>query len=528
MAAPGSSTTRARLNLDDSLRLVHDILDEDQSFLEYLHDENLSERDRLHHQLQTPKAPPPPSIRPEHCINDTCHELQHDLEQIESELYFYDSMKQKPSSANATGRTRRGSTALLTTGTARPTQSTRQPGPAPRARAANAPNSTIATSFDSLLAKLQRDYEHDQTAHVAAQSRIQARVVAAHKGAMVFGDLQTQPNGSLSQAVCSPTITLVHIEHIFTPGTIHRLSKIPAARLVKTTIGLYVLNKVPTDVCDLDQVVGICSHWKNSTEATRMCDTPTSWSKLPPPNQPPNPPQEPSRLRSTSMQALRVACSTAIDQKAEAAVLDGRHKQAQAVESVLERSQIRKRLAVAKLQEVCDRDTHDVVEATKAELGQEHHVRPIRAELAAVQDEWMAKRRHELNEVLVDSERRLDREKKNVAEKFQLETDVKRAALQRELEVDRASALREIEQTFQGDLEALEDRLRHVVAEELQAKRQQVATALLVREEELLQQGRTQALAIHQANEHADVAKLQDALQMGSKLRLQQVICSPL
>ncbi|RHY48775.1 hypothetical protein DYB30_011349 [Aphanomyces astaci] len=228
------------------------------------------------------------------------------------------------------------------------------------------------------------------------------------------------------------------------------------------------------------------------------------------------------------MQALRVACSTAIDQKAEAAVLDGRHKQAQAVESVLERSQIRKRLAVAKLQEVCDRDTHDVVEATKAELGQEHQVRPIRAELAAVQDEWMAKRRHELNEVLVDSERRLDREKKNVAEKFQLETDVKRAALQRELEVDRASALREIEQTFQGDLEALEDRLRHVVAEELQAKRQQVATALLVREEELLQQGRTQALAIHQANEHADVAKLQDALQMGSKLRLQQVICSPL
>ncbi|RLN99253.1 hypothetical protein DYB28_002151 [Aphanomyces astaci] len=185
MAAPGSSTTRARLNLDDSLRLVHDILDEDQSFLEYLHDENLSERDRLHHQLQTPKAPPPPSIRPEHCINDTCHELQHDLEQIESELYFYDSMKQKPSSANATGRTRRGSTALLTTGTARPTQSTRQPGPAPKARAANAPNSTIATSFDSLLAKLQRDYEHDQTAHVAAQSRIQARVVAAHKGAMV-------------------------------------------------------------------------------------------------------------------------------------------------------------------------------------------------------------------------------------------------------------------------------------------------------------------------------------------------------
>ncbi|RHY09311.1 hypothetical protein DYB25_009138 [Aphanomyces astaci] len=185
MAAPGSSTTRARLNLDDSLRLVHDILDEDQSFLEYLHDENLSERDRLHHQLQTPKAPPPPSIRPEHCINDTCHELQHDLEQIESELYFYDSMKQKPSSANATGRTRRGSAALLTTGTARPTQSTRQPGPAPKARAANAPNSTIATSFDSLLAKLQRDYEHDQTAHVAAQSRIQARVVAAHKGAMV-------------------------------------------------------------------------------------------------------------------------------------------------------------------------------------------------------------------------------------------------------------------------------------------------------------------------------------------------------
>ncbi|RHY62518.1 hypothetical protein DYB38_008824 [Aphanomyces astaci] len=225
------------------------------------------------------------------------------------------------------------------------------------------------------------------------------------------------------------------------------------------------------------------------------------------------------------MQALRDACSTAIDQKAEAAVLDDRHKQAQAVESVLERSQIRKRLAVAKLQEVCDRDTHDVVEATKAELGQEHH-----AELAAVQDEWMAKRRHELNEVLVDSERRLDREKKNVAEKFQLETDVKRAALQRELEVDRASALREIEQTFQvgGDLEALEDRLRHVVAEELQAKRQQVATALLVREEELLQQGRTQALAMHQANEHADVAKLQDALQMGSKLRLQQVICSPL
>ncbi|RHY09312.1 hypothetical protein DYB25_009139 [Aphanomyces astaci] len=225
------------------------------------------------------------------------------------------------------------------------------------------------------------------------------------------------------------------------------------------------------------------------------------------------------------MQALRDACSTAIDQKAEAAVLDDRHKQAQAVESVLERSQIRKRLAVAKLQEVCDRDTHDVVEATKAELGQEHQVRPIRAELAAVQDEWMAKRRHELNEVLVDSERRLDREKKNVAEKFQLETDVKRAALQRELEVDRASALREIEQTFQGDLEALEDRLRHVVAEELQAKRQQVATALLVREEELLQQGRTQALAMHQANEHADVAKLQDALQMGSKLRLQQVIC---
>ncbi|RQM20036.1 hypothetical protein B5M09_003676 [Aphanomyces astaci] len=227
------------------------------------------------------------------------------------------------------------------------------------------------------------------------------------------------------------------------------------------------------------------------------------------------------------MQALRDAYSTAIDQKAEAAVLDGRHKQAQAVESVLERSQIRKRLAVAKLQEVCDRDTHDVVEATKAELGQEHHSGG-QAELAAVQDEWMAKRRHELNEVLVDSERRLDREKKNVAEKFQLETDVKRAALQRELELDRASALREIEQTFQGELEALEDRLRHVVAEELQAKRQQVATALLVREEELLQQGRTQALAMHQANEHADVAKLQDALQMGSKLRLQQVICSPL
>ncbi len=73
----------------------------------------------------------------------------------------------------------------------------------------------------------------------------------------------------------------------------------------------------------------------------------------------------------------------------------------------------------------------------------------MQSELAHVQDDWMAKRRQELNDVLVENERRLEREKHHTAEKCKLETDIKRASLERQLEVDRAEALRDIEVQFQ-------------------------------------------------------------------------------
>ncbi|ETW04717.1 hypothetical protein, variant 1 [Aphanomyces invadans] len=461
MSAPATGSSRVRMSLDDSLRLVHDILDEDRSFLEYLHDENVTERDRVHHALHQASVTSTTAIRPEKYINETCHELQHELEQLESELSFYDTMKRTTSSKATRGSGQHeqahGGGSVAPRARAHPT---RQP---PKKKTVPAPHTPIvATSFDSMIAKLQRDYEHDKAAHLDAQARIQARVAAAHKDAMVFADMQPPAEDTQRGAQAAATAN---------PQLDASESNMTAKHLAES----HVLPD-PEERHDRSRSGPNCTNGL-------------------PPTQPSN--ESTSRLRLASMQAIREACSTAIATEADAVLHQGQQKQ---------------------LQEACDRETHDVVAATKAELGQEHH-----AELAHVQDEFMAKRRHELNDVLVNNERRLEREKQNVVERYQLETDLKRAALQRQLDVDRVAVLREIEQKYQADLVALEERLRHVVSDELLAKRQEVATALLQREEELLQQGRAQALAMHQANERDEVAKLQEALQLGSSLRLQQL-----
>ncbi|RHY29757.1 hypothetical protein DYB32_004867 [Aphanomyces invadans] len=321
MSAPATGSSRVRMSLDDSLRLVHDILDEDRSFLEYLHDENVTERDRVHHALHQASVTSTTAIRPEKYINETCHELQHELEQLESELSFYDTMKRTTSSKATRGSGQHeqahGGGSVAPRARAHPT---RQP---PKKKTVPAPHTPIvATSFDSMIAKLQRDYEHDKAAHLDAQARIQARVAAAHKDAMVL------PNDAISTCLCQEE-----------PG--------------------YPESHVLPD------------------------------------------PEEVSTIQFFDYHLVHFGLHSSATTGPEAS---------DAVVSVL-----------------------------------------------------------------------------------------------------------------QADLVALEERLRHVVSDELLAKRQEVATALLQREEELLQQGRAQALAMHQANERDEVAKLQEALQLGSSLRLQQV-----
>ncbi|KAF0684519.1 Aste57867_23518 [Aphanomyces stellatus] len=471
--------------MDDSLRLVHDILDEDRSFLDYLKDEQLSEKARLHRQLDestasigddaarrrlsstrgynqraTSSTTPWQPAGVASSIADTCQDLMHELDQVESEISFYDSVARRD-----------------------PVPPTANPPQPHHRRSTSSSNATItatAASFEAMLAKLQHDFDRDKTmTHpFATQAHIQSRVAT---------------------------------KSIKVPSVVHNI--IPSTSSKKAH---------PSATAQPSQYkVGTLPH--HPSQATLMDKDDPDWSHLAaaPAKAPPShyPSTEPAttlnrRHRTESMQQVREASSAEIDNIQGPAVdksIDGTHPL-----DVLNR-QYPEAVAV-ELKDTVDRETHGVIEATKTSLSDEQQ-----AVLGRLRDEHMAMRRREMNEILVQHEHKLEREKQSTLERCEMEAALKRAALQRQLDVDRATTLREIETKYQDDLVALDERMRQVVADELQHRREQVAARLLQREEELLREGREKAVALHQANESQDVEKLERALQMGSTLRLQQL-----
>ncbi|KAG9410842.1 hypothetical protein AC1031_018864 [Aphanomyces cochlioides] len=399
--------------MEDSLRLVHSILDEDRSFLDFLKDEKRTERERLHRQLSQSTH-----VHPETIINDTCHNLMDELELVESELSFYESLQHEPDPTHPISMREA------------PRRSLTQPKTSTSSNDISAP---IVTS------KMTQQRHREDTVRPATQvDPPWARLPAA---------LPKKPSSSklLDQSTMPKSLTL---------GQTRRRCAESSAQDRRET--------APTD----SKIA--------FTRATAPSD---------PLKQTPAP--------------LEYAASTSGKMPED----DDRHAHIPTHPT--------QRLSMSSLdQEPLDRSN-----------GQ----REIAEALAAVEETCKAQQQKELNDVLMQNELRLEREKRHIVDKYAMETQVKKGALERQLELDRVCAIREMEEKFASDLQGLEERMKQAVADELDHRRDRMAMTLLQRQEEILQHQRKAVMETHEVKEREEMAKLEQALQSGATLRIQQL-----
>ncbi|CAK4068572.1 unnamed protein product [Aphanomyces euteiches] len=410
--------------MEDSLRLVHSILDEDRSFLDFLKDEKRIERERLHRQLSQSTH-----VHPETIINDTCHDLMDELEQVESELSFYESLQHEPDPTHPISM-REASRRSLT----QPKTSTSSNDFSAR----RIQETTSSSPGDPIVTRKMTQQRHlEDTVRPATQ--------VDSPWARLPAGLPKNPSSSklLDQSTMPKSLTLSQ--------TRRRSAESSAQDRRETT----------------DSKIAF-------TRATAPSD---------PLKQTPAP--------------LEYAASTSGKMPED----DNRHAHI---------------------------PTHPTQRLSLSSLGQEpldrsNGQREIAQALAAVEETSKAQQKKELNDVLMQNEQRLEREKRHIVDKYAMETQVKKGALERQLELDRVCAIREMEEKFASDLQGLEERMKQAVADELDHRRDRLAMTLLQRQEEILQHQRKAVLETHEAKEREEMAKLEQALQSGATLRLQQL-----
>ncbi|EQC31074.1 hypothetical protein SDRG_11260 [Saprolegnia diclina VS20] len=165
-----------------------------------------------------------------------------------------------------------------------------------------------------------------------------------------------------------------------------------------------------------------------------------------------------------------------------------------------------------------DAETAELVDTTKKQLSHDNQ-----ALLARIRQDLLSQRQRELNDILLRNEHQMELEKQSLVDKLCVESKLRRAALQAELDEERTRVIHAIEAAHHTEEAKVEDEARAALARELQAEREISASKLLASREASLAKVRAETLERHDRVMREELDKLEDALSMGSKLRLDQL-----